>query len=263
MGSEFALERYVRGIQPGSICSDSVRGLPVWVSRSDTRMQNALTFDLFQLPDVRAKLWINMERLQDILGGLFEDEGGKHGFQIIAEGSYFIISLQNSEKIAVINERTSNALRSIWDFESIGFQVLATPETLDSDTALGSAKTPAPKDGYMNFSFNLYGKRRINDLVGSTLSSAQMFLQHPLSMEYGCEYDNPHFVSIPNVRPNVAEPSSLMSQERDVRRTESIAEDTQDYELQNELAVVFNSLTRSRCLKMLDADMRIKTPLLP
>lgn len=208
-------------------------------------------------------MWIDTGRLQDILGGLFEDEGGTHGFQIRAQRNYFVVSTQHSEQVAVFNERTSNVLRLIWNLESISFQVLATPETSDSSTTMGSNKTPTPKDGYMNFSINLYGERRIKDMVGSTLSSAQMFLQHPLSMEYGSEYDNPHFVSIPNVQPNLTESSSSTTQERNEAHAKSIADDTQEYQFQNELAVVFNSLTRSRCLKMLDADMRIKTPLLP
>jgi hypothetical protein len=117
------------------------------------------------------------------------------------------------------------------------------------------------KKTYVAININIYGDKSIQKQVGTSLSSAQMYLQHPDFLEDGCQYDNPHFVSIPNVQPNL--PSSLPDRKKARTASKLSPEPESDRnDFQNEIAVVFNSLTRARCLKMLEADMRIKTKLL-
>ena len=209
--------------------------------------------------EVRAELWISVERLQELLKDSPKDERGNHIFQIIKRGNNFVLMLQNTEQVAIINEMISGAFRSIWDVESLYFQALTIPETLSP--APTDRKSSSKKEKYITMDINLYGMPRVRDIVGTALSSAQVFLQHPCYMDRGCEYDNPHFVSIPNVQPNLADAST--AQERNNTPVKSSpGADPVENKFQSEIAVVFNSLMRARCLQKLDADLRIKTRLL-
>ncbi|RDW85273.1 hypothetical protein BP6252_02863 [Coleophoma cylindrospora] len=209
--------------------------------------------------EVRAELWVGVERLEELLRDSPQDEEGNHIFQITKQGNNFVVLSQDLSPIAVINDLISVSLRSICDVESVQFQGLTIPESLD--TAPKNRKSSAMKQKYITLNINIYGESRVRDIIGTTLSSAQVFLQHPGYKDYGCEYDNPHFVSIPNVRPKLTEASNEQERNGTAVNSSSVAH-TAENKFQNEIAVVFNSLTRARCLKRLDADMRIKTRLL-
>lgn len=166
------------------------------------------------------------------------------------------------DQIAVVNEMISQPLRALWDLETICFQGYGSPSTWESTEP---ERKSAKRDLYITIGINIYGNRNIRDIVGTTLSSAQLYLQHPWSMELGCEYDNPHFVSILNVQPNLSDDSMDKRKSGGYSMSSDQAEPHENEvqsDIQNEIAVVFNSLTRARCLKMLDADVRIKNPLL-
>lgn len=220
--------------------------------------QLAVLTNISQLHEVRAKALVSAEFLKEILNSLSKDESGNNYLKVVKCASDFAIASRNTEHLAMINDRIGPALRSVWELETIEFRIHTSAGIWDSAQR---ERKPGKKKLYIAVSINIYGDSSIQNQVGTSLSSAQLYLQHPDFLETGCEYDNPHFVSIPGVRPSLASSSPDKKKSRATSKFSPEPESDQN-NFQNEIAVVFNSLTRAKCLKRLEADMRIKTPLL-
>jgi hypothetical protein len=201
---------------------------------------------------------VSAEVLNRALKSSKGDETGNYHFEVIKCGSDFVITSQSPDPLALINEKVGPALRSICELETIEFRGYASPSTWNSPQ---SNQKSSKKKIYVAIDINLYGDESIQKQVGASLSSAQLYLQHPEFLELGCKYHNPHFVFIPNVRPSLASSSPDKKKPRTASKF-SPEPESDENDFLNEIVVVFNSLTRSRCLKMLEADMRIKTKLL-
>jgi SWI/SNF-related matrix-associated actin-dependent regulator of chromatin subfamily A3 len=117
----------------------------------------------------------------------------------------------------------------------------------------------------------IYGSPEIRKGVGRLLSAARIYLQHPCHQDPNTEYDNPHFLNLTDLSTMSTLPHSTSGSQTplDTSETastlfgESSEDRTIEETLQSKLSKVFNSLTRYKTLKRLEADIKITTPLLP
>ncbi|KAH8812889.1 SNF2 family N-terminal domain-containing protein [Xylogone sp. PMI_703] len=225
------------------------------VSSSDSSRGTKICFGM--LHKIRAKALVSADSFKEILHSSNKDETGNHYFKLIKGGSDFAIASQNADHLAMINDGAGSGIRSIWGLETIEFRIYVSNSTWNpADT-----EQKPRKKLYVAVNINIYGDSSIYDEVGRNLSSAKLYLQHPDILGTGYEYNNPHVVSIPNVLPNLTNSSLEKKNSRPGSELPTEPESTLN-DFQNEIAVVFSSLTRASYLKRVEADIRIKTPLL-
>jgi SWI/SNF-related matrix-associated actin-dependent regulator of chromatin subfamily A3 len=118
----------------------------------------------------------------------------------------------------------------------------------------------------------VYGQKSIRLDVGQILSSARMYLQHPYHQDPNTYYDNPHVLRTTDITTR-SHPAvkflpvlDMVSDDSDIEVVPS-HDSTSQHDLpanerfQRRVAGVFNSLTRFKSLKRLEADIKITTPL--
>jgi SWI/SNF-related matrix-associated actin-dependent regulator of chromatin subfamily A3 len=109
------------------------------------------------------------------------------------------------------------------------------------------------------------------DSVGDLLSSARIYLQHPCCQVPDTDYDKPHFLKLTglpssnrqHVDSRLASSITLGDSHLHVEANDSIAEVSKQDELRRTIGKVFESLTRSKKLNRIEADIRITRKLLP
>lgn len=193
----------------------------------------------------------------EVVNSIISDESEYCHFKVTNQNGNFVFSFKHSIPIAVLNEKASQALRITADLESIEFRAYCSVEsfglaTKDSETA--------KKDLFIPININICGDKNLAD-VGKNLNAAQIFLQHPDCTETDIGYENPHVVTIPGLKPSLDASSKTRSELSAPDATQSSRE-SEKLVVKNEIALVFSSLSRSRGLKLVDADGRIKMPLL-
>jgi hypothetical protein len=209
-----------------------------------------------KLPEVRAKVLGDVNSLKDLLKS--SNEKDTYHFEVTNQDRSFVLSVSMSEPIAVLNQQTSEALCSISGIESVEFRAHAVASTWDIN---GERRKTTKNDVYFTVEINIYGNQSIQNALGRGLSLAKQYLQHPTFIEGGIGYANPHFVSILGVQPKPVVFSKVNAEVSD-NTPKAARYEFEQSNFKNELAVVFTSLTRARCLKILNADLRIKTSLL-
>jgi SWI/SNF-related matrix-associated actin-dependent regulator of chromatin subfamily A3 len=118
----------------------------------------------------------------------------------------------------------------------------------------------------------VYGQKPIRHSVGHILSSARMYLQHPCHQDPNTYYDNPHFLKAADISTSsgmvVKALSGIHASAGDsdieaMSPDDKIPEDDlpANVRFQRKIDGIFNSLTRYKSLKRLEADVRITTPL--
>lgn len=132
-------------------------------------------------------------------------------------------------------------------------------------------KNKTDKNSYLLIDIVLYGPKENRSDVGKLLSTARTYLQHPCYQEAGTSYDNPHFLKlealVPSSQPMQTSTPPLTTTQNDFNVFEFInmpaEEEPSPSQICRKVATVLNSLTRSKNLKRIEADIRIKTKLLP
>ncbi|KAJ8062491.1 hypothetical protein OCU04_009021 [Sclerotinia nivalis] len=167
---------------------------------------------------------------------------------------------------AVLSHHTGRALSDIRKLGPIYFVF----HLLVGDVP-GISQTPREKDAYIMLDIIIFGSRDFGADISEILSSKRLYLQHPGPLKENIEYENPHFLKFEPSLSGVAEAAHAEFSNIDISTTPpSIAPTTirSDDEaalqprLQNEVKKILNSLTRSKSLKRIEADIRINTPLL-
>jgi SWI/SNF-related matrix-associated actin-dependent regulator of chromatin subfamily A3 len=184
------------------------------------------------------------------------------------EDQCFFLKSKSSERVAVLNEATSKILQGVSTLEKCYFKAYLAGE--DSDGFIQDT-SQTYKKLYISVDIVLYGPKETRDVVGKLLSTARTYLQHPCYQEAGSSYDNPHFLKFeqesPPVDPslNSAPPITRAQVDSEVLTNVAIQakEGSAHFQVGHKVAKVFNSLTRSKNLKRIEADTRIRTPLLP
>jgi SWI/SNF-related matrix-associated actin-dependent regulator of chromatin subfamily A3 len=170
--------------------------------------------------------------------------------------------------IAVLNEETSKMLRHLSNFDSCRTQAFVGE---GSSLLLRGNRKDTGKDRFMPVDIVIYGSPKIRKSVGGLLSAARIYLQHPCHQDPNTVYDNPHFLNLTDLSTMSTLPRSTSGSQTPLDTSEtpttSFGESsegmTREETLQSKLSIVFNSLTRYKTLKRLEADIKITTPLLP
>ena len=111
-----------------------------------------------------------------------------------------------------------------------------------------------PVSAYYDLSVNLYGPRKLGKSIGKFLSQKQIWLRTPLGVDAGIETENPHSRALALRKPGWASsPGSGLGSGYVARTIE---------EVRQEVMGVFDSLQKSENVPQMEADPRIKTPLL-
>lgn len=165
-------------------------------------------------------------------------------------------------KVAVLNEQTGQTLKSLQELCSISFDAHSS---VDQWNKLGQSSNKTGKDVYLSVDINLYGFEKARSAVGQYLSSKHTYLQHPSYHDKNTIYDNPHFLQIPGVMPDIETETldTAASGGEIVNLDGKYSDISTQIKLDETMTAVFESLTRLKYLRCLEADNRVRTPLLP
>ena len=170
-----------------------------------------------------------------------------HQFNIVPQKHLVALRLPPESDVALIDTKTSGCLRNL---EAVRFEAFVTNNEWIERVKLWKGK--GRKSG-LTIMINIYGSRTISSQVGKRLSKAGLFLQHPAYCGKGVEYDNPHFLKLPNrqapqpgISPTIDSPIALVetSQKPDITQ-------------------VLGTLSRHKHLQDAYIDPSVRTSLLP
>lgn len=102
------------------------------------------------------------------------------------------VLLYPSEEIGVLDSKTAAILKSLQELGPTIIIELFLSHEQGQDTAGVPVKESA---SVRLLQIQIYGPEEYSNEVGSTLSSAGMYLQEPVSLGPGVVYRNPHFLS--------------------------------------------------------------------
>ena len=167
-----------------------------------------------------------------------------------------------------MNEETTKILQELSRLNSCRFEMYSAVKEWD---ALFDNRSRTEKK-YLLIDVVLYGPKPLRNAVGELLSTSRIYLQHPCHREADTEYDNPHFLSFTD-SPSTSRSSDGVPSGTAIPQTnsnpailngiKSAEMETTQAQLHHKIAKVFDSLTRSKKLKRIEADIKVTTPLLP
>lgn len=175
------------------------------------------------------------------------------------------MKLPSGKNLAVFNEMISNILKGI--VASCRFEAYSSAAAWQEINFHGGDEKNS-----LQVDIVLYGPRSIQSLVGEEFSSQRVYLQHPLFQLPGTVYENPHFLKFENLSLTDSPDdkschntrAGLLSEDiRDSFNSLAANDRTPQARIQRKFAAVMSSLTRSKHLECLEADVHVKTLLLP
>ncbi|KAG4433274.1 hypothetical protein IFR05_011244 [Cadophora sp. M221] len=189
--------------------------------------------------------------------------------QLSFKSDAVLVGPSEAEPMAVLNEETAKVLRNLSIMKSCQFKGYLSTSTgskiSPEQHGKGSSKV------YILVDIVIYGSDSIRNSVGTLLSCAKTYLQHPCFQDPNTEYDNPHVLDLSRLfrssslsTPNSTEtkPALVISSDVGVPSVLLTDSDHANDQLKSNLSRVFNSLTRFKSLKRLEADIKVTTPLL-
>ena len=151
-------------------------------------------------------------------------------------------------------------LKSLQGLCSVSFGAYSS---VDQWNNLGQSSNRAGKDVYLLVDLNLYGLEKARSALGQYLPSKHTYLQHPGYQDENTLYDNPHFLQIPGVAPGIVAADREALGNQIVNEDSETSKVSMQIQIDETLTAVFESLTRFKCLKRLEADNRVRTLQLP
>ncbi|QYS97699.1 hypothetical protein H0G86_004920 [Trichoderma simmonsii] len=103
---------------------------------------------------------------------------------------YLVLSTDVSEiQFAVLDVLTFSYLYALRDIPNLYFNAVISVRDLDR-----MPHKPTQKQAVINVTINIYGPEKFTEVVGETLASGSAYLQHPMVLESGIRYVNPHYL---------------------------------------------------------------------
>ncbi|KAH9212709.1 SNF2 family N-terminal domain-containing protein [Leptodontidium sp. 2 PMI_412] len=174
-----------------------------------------------------------------------------------------------ADEFAVVNEETTKVLKTLSSLESCFLKAFVPAEAA---TLCYKSIGNIHQNVVVPIDIVVYGQTAIRQSVDHILSSSRLYLQHPCSQERNTLYDNPHFLKEEDMVSTSGR--SLHLDKFDTSKDDDSevdvllpTEEEIDGSLNSsmralpKIARVFNSLTRFKSLKRLEADAKITTPL--
>lgn len=113
-------------------------------------------------------------------------------YEVKCETSNLSLLSPQGTQFALLDTRTSKALRALLALQHVQFTVTILP---DSDVGMRPEL-----NGACQVSVNIYGTATSIHQVGRLLTEQRRYLQHPPLLEYGVEYINPHYFVAPGTQ---------------------------------------------------------------
>ncbi|KAF2114941.1 SNF2 family N-terminal domain-containing protein [Lophiotrema nucula] len=161
-----------------------------------------------------------------------------------------LVAFSDGMVLGEVNAQLETALENMRDIP-IDFEVLAPIKPI-RETINRAIKE---KDAIVRVNINIYGPRASTTQVGREFSLNKVYLQKPDYIRKGLAYDNPHMLKLSNFQssaPQIIVPVGV-EKKAELDKAEAI---------KKTISAVYSSLTRGHKLVGLEADDRIKTPLL-
>lgn len=170
-----------------------------------------------------------------------------------------------------MNEQAAKVLNEITQIDSCRFRVYVSTENY---TSLAMRDSKSEKKIVLQVDIVIYGGEDNKLIVGQHLSNSKIYLQHPCYQDPDTRYDNPHVLAITDLlaSSSLATSTTPSTTQTPVKDAENILwnadaslDDTTESQdvLERQMGKVFESLTRFKSLKRLEADIRVTTQLLP
>jgi hypothetical protein len=190
-----------------------------------------------------------------------------YAIDLLFENQCFFLLSRSSEKLAVLNEATSKVLQAFSAIKGCYFKSYMTVENVDEFL---NDREKTDKKFFSVIDVVLYGPSEARDEIEKLMSESRTYLQHPCYQEAGTSYKNPQVLEFTTFDASpqqlqTATPlwtnTQLDSEMADMAEIQ-VEEEIPQSQIRHKVATVFDSLTRSKNLKRIEGDMRIKTPLL-
>ncbi|KAH0536054.1 hypothetical protein FGG08_007035 [Glutinoglossum americanum] len=162
---------------------------------------------------------------------------------------YIILQTRSGKDVAVLDTRTTKALKTLSDLKSVRFEAFPIADGLANGVQVWKEKG---KITGISVEINVYGGRDVVNVVGKNLSRSAIYLQHPGHLGDNIEYHNPHYLTLPG---------QLRLEHCTLTPPYCPGEPTKGTS-GPDIATVFDSLKRYRCLQQVDVDLQVRTSLL-
>ncbi|KAF9629026.1 P-loop containing nucleoside triphosphate hydrolase [Lasiodiplodia theobromae] len=162
--------------------------------------------------------------------------------QIIHKRNY-VLQDSNGLDLAVLNQKTTDALRSLDSLGSISYEAYVASQ--DWKLGINTAKNAAGT-AVVDIEINVHGPSTKAEEVGRSLSNAHLFLQRPSVLAIGATYQNPHVIHFAEIQGASFDPAIPNA-------PELVASSTRKLDIQD----VFGGLDQSGNLKSITVDERL------
>jgi len=172
---------------------------------------------------------------------------------IIKPEAQFLVAFPDGAVVGDANAQLDGALTSIAEqgYE-VDLEVFAPIRVIQE--TIGRATKE--KEAVVRVQVNVYGPPIAACDIGRELSQQKIYLQRPVYVRDGYQYENPHILTLPGFQGSMPEiPPSITE--------ESCPNKIGLQTLKSTLQDVYSSLTRDRNLRELEGDERLNTSLLP
>lgn len=115
---------------------------------------------------------------------------------IVSHQRYFTLQSSTETDVAVLNSNISRCFRDLETRAPVNYEGFVDANTWQ-DLIQTWKKTV--KAGVMSVDINIYGSRNDSHVVGKVFSKAKLYFQHPHHCDSGVKYENPHYLSLPNI----------------------------------------------------------------
>ncbi|KAF4624033.1 hypothetical protein G7Y89_g14142 [Cudoniella acicularis] len=218
-------------------------------------------------------------KLVDLSPVLLENPGEislsteRHSLELNFQDHCVMLSSSVAQNFAVLNDRMSKLLHDVRLMSPCNFEAFLDRTVWTN--FLGSL-SKVEKNAVFLLDIVLYGPANIGQELGEMFTDARVYLQHPYSLDSDIPYNNPHFLKFDR-RPYNGTSSHLESGGKEM--TESrllitksdtsliaekfISEITSPSQLRRKMDAIYGTLTRSKKLVRIEADIRVTRKLLP
>lgn len=171
--------------------------------------------------------------------------------------------IQPFDNIAVLNRESSSVLSHIASFCTFTAYSPVKPWI-----SIVDGTTMIENDTCILIDVVVYGRQEHCEEVGCILDTKKVYLQEPDYRDAGLGYKNPHFMDLSAVHPGAnmdLDPlsSSLLQTDVGVQLQLSDEQVMTQALLKQKVAAAFKTMTRAQNLRRIEADIRVRTDLLP
>ena len=201
----------------------------------------------------------------DGASGFLDDESlplsgsGFYHFSLVSKDRCFVLQSPLVGDVAVVNEKMRQVIESVLELDTTRLSAYSGVQEWNS---IGKGERKSRKNIHVSVDMNIYGSGPIRDRLSKLLSSNHVYLQHPAYQEYDTYYNNPHFVEIPGILLSSSVLPDPSAPDNDDTAENGPSNVSTQVKIDEAVSAVFHSLTRLKRLDKLEADFRIKTPLL-